>query len=176
MVPGRQPEQRQSGQSDRDPTPGSRSNVASDRKRRSRGPDIEQRGVRREKGRRESLRLGENRYAQRVAPPGPQAEMDDHACHGGPGQRRQERVPPRVITFRSEANPCRNAGAPECACAPEAEFRLQNESNATGQLEAVTRCGQDRRRRGPRPPYFQLFLRVKVKWVTPLGELTPSTS
>ena len=81
--------------------------------------------------------------------------MDDDARQGGPRPRRKERVPPRVLTFRGQADPRRDASAPECACKPEAQFRLQNKPNPTDQLEPVMRRSQHRGRRGPRTGRYQ---------------------
>ncbi len=87
--------------------------------------------------------------------------MDDHARQGRPGPGREEGVPPRVVTFRSEADPRRDGRSPECACKPEPEFRLQNESNPTGQLESVMRRSQDRGRGGPRPPHCHPMVSIR---------------
>jgi hypothetical protein len=154
MVLGRPPQQRRRGQPDQGPAPGPWANFAKDRKGGGYGPDMEQRVVRRKTRRWKTLRLGEDWYSQLVVPPGPKAVVDECARQGRPGKGREERVPPCVVPFRGEADPRRDCGPPESTSKPESEFRLQHETNPTGQLESVMRRGQHRGRHGARPPHF----------------------
>lgn len=153
MVLGRPPQQRHSGQPDQGPASGSRTNLAKDREGGGRSPDVEERVVIGKTRGVKALCLGEDGYSQLVGPPGPKAEMNEHASQGRPRPGREQRVPLRVASFRGEADPHRNARAPERGGKPESEFRLQNESNPTGQLEAVVSRSQDRSGRGPWSPY-----------------------
>ncbi len=152
MVLGRPPQQRHRRQSDEGPASGSRANLTNDRKGRRRSPEISKRVVCRKSRRAKALCLDKDWYSKLIGPPGPKAEVDEHARQGRPRPRREQGVPLRVASLRGEADPHRDTRPPECAGKPESELRLQNESNATRQLEAVVSRGQDRSRRGPWSP------------------------
>jgi hypothetical protein len=76
--------------------------------------------------------------------------MNDDARQRRPGPGRKERVPPRIVALRSETDPHWDASAPKGPRYTETEFRLQNKSNSTEQLESVMRRSQYRGRNSPR--------------------------
>src|ERR1700728_3177577 len=103
---------------------------------------MKQRVISRKTRGRKRLRLGEDWHSQLVVSPWPETEMDNDARQGRPRPDRKDRSPPRILTFRGDTDPRRDACAPECACKPESQFRLQNKSNSAEQLEPVMHRSQ----------------------------------